>query len=87
MPPNYDEIDPPPSYSTLFPGNKSFESPSAPAESSSIDRSVSLNISNENHPSTVAAASTIQSPPATTSISTITSNSTTTSNDTNAQHS
>lgn len=24
MPPNYDEIDPPPSYSTLFPG-KSFE--------------------------------------------------------------
>lgn len=25
MPPNYDEIDPPPSYSTLFPGNKTIE--------------------------------------------------------------
>lgn len=24
LPPNYDEIDPPPSYATLFPGNKAF---------------------------------------------------------------
>lgn len=30
MPPNYDEIDPPPSYSTLFPG-KSFESTASSA--------------------------------------------------------
>lgn len=37
MPPNYDEIDPPPSYSTLFPGNKTYETESSSNANTSND--------------------------------------------------
>lgn len=52
MPPNYDEIDPPPSYATLFPGNKSTDT-----ESSSTDVQPIANTSSEsNQAATVTAA-------------------------------
>ncbi|XP_055320973.1 uncharacterized protein LOC129577614 isoform X2 [Sitodiplosis mosellana] len=42
LPPNYDEIDPPPSYATLFPGNKSVD-----AESTSSAQPTANSLSND----------------------------------------
>lgn len=56
MPPNYDEIDPPPSYSTLFPG-KSFESTAPSSNESMTDVGAAATVP---APTTFTAGSTSQ---------------------------
>lgn len=43
MPPNYDEIDPPPSYATLFPGNKAFDTDTSSTSHSTANSSSPVN--------------------------------------------
>lgn len=65
MPPNYDEIDPPPSYATLFPGNKgadplnidSMLAGVLPSSSTTITAADSSVNSSSNQPATIATIS------------------------------
>ncbi|XP_031640928.1 uncharacterized protein LOC116352458 isoform X2 [Contarinia nasturtii] len=56
LPPNYDEIDPPPSYATLFPGNKNDD-----AESTSTGQTTTANTSNTSIQDVGAACATSDS--------------------------
>lgn len=62
LPPNYDEIDPPPSYATLFPGNKSYApqtSSTAPVTDQTMRRSAEIVLPNACIPPLPASLSVI----------------------------
>lgn len=62
MPPNYDEIDPPPSYATLFPGNKTYapeSSSTAPVTDQTARRSAEIVAQNPCTPQLPASLSVI----------------------------